>query len=102
MSYRDSHRRCPPGLTVLLAGAFAVAGCQNWGAHPDVQAAVYKALDSNDLGSVVVSQNRETGIIPLTGIVGAANRKPQAEAIAQQAAPGYRIDDEIRVESAGL
>jgi hypothetical protein len=102
MNHGNLQCRFPSGLTVLLAGALVIAGCQNWGTHPDVQAAVYKALDSNDFGSVVVSQNRETGVITLTGIVGASNRKPQAEAIAQQAAPGYTIDDKIRVESAGL
>ena len=36
------------------------------------------------------------------GIVGAPNRKTQAEALAKQAAPGYTIADQIQVVNSGL
>jgi hypothetical protein len=102
MKHTISHRSLLFASAAVLAGALGISGCHSLDIHPDDQAAVYKALDSNDLGSVMVSQSRERGVITLAGVVGAANRKSQAEAIAKLAAPGYTIVDNIRVESAGL
>jgi hyperosmotically inducible periplasmic protein len=38
----------------------------------------------------------------LKGIVGSAAQKANAESLAQQAAPGYTITDNIQVQSAGI
>jgi len=102
MKHTISHRNFRLASAVILAGVLGIVGCRNLAPHPDEQAAVYKALDSNDLGSVMVSQEREKGTITLTGIVAAANRKSQAEAIAKQAAPAYKIIDKIKVDPAGV
>jgi hyperosmotically inducible periplasmic protein len=64
--------------------------------------AVYSALDQKDLRSITVSQDRGAGTMTLSGIVGSADRRNQAEQIAKQAAPEYQIVDRIQVESAGL
>lgn len=85
----------------MLATTVFLTGCMRAG-HPDVKLAVYNALDQHDLRSVTVSQDREAGVITLSGIVGADDRKQRAEQLAQQSAPGYSIVDRIQVDSAGL
>lgn len=87
-------------VATLVACGFTAA-CQS-GGHPDDQQAVYKALTSHDLASVVVDQNRDKGVIKLSGIVGSADRKNSAQQLAQQAAPGYTIDNQVQVDQAGL
>jgi hypothetical protein len=85
--------------TTLLAATCFTIGC---GSHPDDQAAVYSALDKSNLSSVMVKEDRHSGVLTLTGIVDDVNRKVQAERIAQQAAPGYTIADQIQVKTTGL
>jgi hyperosmotically inducible protein len=87
------------GLGALLVGTLAVAGCSS---HPDEKAAVYQSLNGHDLSSVIVKQDRKSGAITLSGIVGSADRKSQAEQLAKAAAPDYTITDDIQVDSSGL
>ena len=91
--------------TVLLAAAVAVgtaaiAGCH--GLHPDRQAAVYQSLSQHDMLSVEVSQDRYHGVMTLKGIVGSANSKTQAAQLAEQAAPGYTVNNQLTVHAIGL
>jgi hypothetical protein len=83
---------------IVAAGLF-VAGC---GSHPDDQAAVYAALGKSNLSSVMVKQDRRSGVLTLSGIVNDAPSKSQAETLAEQAAPGYRVTDQIQVKPTGL
>jgi len=85
---------------VAVVGLLALVGCQNQ--HPDMKQAVYSALSQHQLLSVEVSQDRNKGEITLKGIVGSAAQKANAESLAQQAAPGYTITDNIQVQSAGI
>jgi osmotically-inducible protein OsmY len=85
---------------VLLVGLLALVGCNR--DHPDVKQTVYNSLDQHDLRSVDIFQDRRKGEITLRGIVGSNDQRTQAESLAQQAAPGYTIKNQIRVESAGL
>lgn len=80
--------------------AFTFAGCHS--THPDDSAAVYKALGQNDLASVQINQDRDNGVITLNGIVGDQARKDHAQQLAQQAAPGYTIRNNIRVDNTGI
>jgi hyperosmotically inducible protein len=89
------------GSAVLLLGSIAMAGCHNQPAHGDEKAAVNNTLTSNSLGNINVSQDRDKGIITLTGDVGSDDQKSQAETLAKQAAPDYTIADEIGVRPAG-
>ena len=82
-------------VSLALGASVAVAGCHS---HPDEQANVYKALDEGNLRSVMVSQDRSSGVLTLSGIVGSTDRKTQAEKIARQAAPDYTISDQIRID----
>jgi|SRR4051794_29381092 len=84
---------------VALVGLLALVGCQG---HPDNKQAVYTALQSHDLRTVEVFQDRRKGEITLRGIVATNDAKAQAVNFAQQAAPGYSIKDQIQVQSAGI
>lgn len=92
---------------LLLAVSATVVACGftaacNTNAHPDVKQAVYNSLDQHQLASVMVSQDRENGVIKLSGIVGSADRKDRAQQLAQQAAPGYSIDNKLQVNQTDI
>lgn len=89
------------GSASVLVGALVVTGCQNKSAHPDEKPAVTSSLSSNNLGDVSVSQDRDKGVMTLTGNVGSDDQKTQAENLAKQAAPDYTVADEIGVRPPG-
>ena len=71
-------------------------------AHPDEKSAVTSSLNSNNLSNVSVSQDRDKGVITLTGDVNSEDQKSQAAVLAKQAAPDYTIRDEIGVRPQAL
>lgn len=87
--------------TGVFASCVAISGCGHSG-HPDDRMAVYNTLDEHDLRSVTVSQDRDGGVITLSGIVGSDDRKQKAEQLAHQAAPGYSVVNRINVDNSGL
>lgn len=101
MKCSPSHRKFLPGPALLLAGALVLGGCQ-YNSHPDDKSAVYSTLTQHDLRSINVAQDRHTGVITLSGIVGSTDRKATAESLASEAAPGYTIRNDIRIENADL
>ena len=101
MKRTETRRILSLGFAAVLVATLVVAGCSRM-SHPDQKEAVYQSLSSHDLSSVMVNQNRESGVITLTGIVGGADRKSRAEELAKAAAPGYTITDNIQVVSSGL
>lgn len=90
-----------PGAAVVLVGSLALSGCEHY-SHPDKMAAVYGALTMNSFRSITLSQDRRTGVMTLNGVVGSADERSNAQALAQKAAPGYTIADNIRVEPTGI
>lgn len=86
-----------PVAAVTLVGIFALAGCNNKTARPDEKGAVTSALSTNNLSAVSVSQDRDKGVMTLTGNVESQDLKTQAETLARQAAPDYAIADEVGV-----
>ena len=101
MNTSISHRQLVWASATMLAGALALAGCQNRPAHPDEQSAVTTSLNNANLSAVSVSQDRDKGVMTLSGNVGTNDQKAQAENLAKQAAPDYTIADEIGVRPAG-
>lgn len=97
MKHSDSHRQLLLASAAILAGALAIAGCQNQPAHPDEKSAVTNQLNSNNLSNVSVSQDRDKGVMTLTGDLPSGDAKAQAENLAKQAAPDYTVADEIGV-----
>lgn len=100
MTYPTLHRHLLPGAAILL-GTLAVAGCHNQPAHLDEKSAVTDSLKTNNLGDVSVSQDRDKGVMTLTGNVTSDDQKAQAESLVKQAAPDYTVADEIGVRPVG-
>ena len=100
MNYSTLQRNLLPGAAILL-GTLAIAGCHNQSTHPDEKAAVSDALKTNNLSAVSVSQDRDQGVITLTGNVTSNDQKAQAESLAKQSAPDYTVADEIGVRPVG-
>jgi hypothetical protein len=92
-------------LVVMVAATALACGftaaCHS-ASHPDDKQAVYSALEQNDLASVIVEQDRGNGVIKLSGIVGNQSRKDHAQQLAQQAAPGYTIDNQLKVDQSSV
>ncbi len=93
MNYVRFHRFMP--YAAIVYGVLTVAGCKP--NHPDEKPAVTTSLSANSLSAVSVSQDREKGVITLTGNLDTQDQKSQAESLARQAAPDYTIADEIGV-----
>ncbi len=79
----------------VLVGVMSLAGCKS--SHPDEKDAVTSSLKSNSLGEVSVSQDRDKGVMTLSGDVATDAQKQQAGTLAQQAAPDYQVANEIGV-----
>jgi len=84
-------------MAAALVSLFLLAGCNRQNQHADVKDAVDQAMTRNDLGVVKVSQDRDKGVLTLTGDVDSAAKKAQAEAVAKQTAPDYAIANELAV-----
>jgi hyperosmotically inducible protein len=84
-------------ISSALAVAATLAGCSTTTKTPDVADAIRKSLDVPNLKGVTVSQDRDKGVVTLTGHVASDNDKAQAESIAKSMAAGQVVADEIRV-----
>ena len=83
--------------TATLAGVLMIGGCSSSPHYADSKDAVNNALTQNNLGSIHVSQDRDKGVMTLTGTVPNQDQKTQAESVAKEAAPTYTVADEIAV-----
>ena len=63
-----SHRMFQLSSAAVLAGVMVVAGCDK-PAHPDEKSAVTDSLKNSNLSLVNVSQDREKGVMTLSGNV---------------------------------
>lgn len=84
-------------FAAMILGLFILAGCNNDNKHADVKDAVDQAMTKNNLGVVKVAQDRDKGVLTLTGDVVNADDKPRAEQIAKENAPGYTVANELAV-----
>ena len=81
---------------VLMAGT--LGGCsRSWAKSPDVADNVRRQLDQAGLDSVKVSQDRDRGVVTLSGDVESDSDKAQAETIAKSAAAGEAVSNQIAV-----
>ena len=97
-------RQSRPWMVVATASVLftlVLMGCNQKPQHPDVKTTVDTAMTRNNLGVVNVSQDRDKGVLTLTGDVESADQKSQAEIVAAQAAPGYAISNELGVRPVG-
>lgn len=84
----------------LLAGM--IAGCSRTDTRsPAVADQIRKSLDQPSYKDVSVSQDRNKGVVTLTGHVASDADKQQAESVARSIAAGQVVADEIQVLPAG-
>ena len=86
-------------VPVILAGA--LAGCSDTNKSPDVTDNIRKSLDQAGYKDVSVSQDREKGVVTLTGTVPTEGDKAQAESIAKSGAGAQVVADQIAVRPPG-
>jgi len=84
-------------LTVLIAIGISL-GCNRASEKsPEVADGIRKALNQAGLKDVSVSQDRDKGVVTLSGNVAADSDKAQAESIAKSIASGQVVADQIAV-----
>ena len=89
-------------LLTLAAAVISLVGCSGGATKsPDVTDSVRKALDQANLHDVKVSQDRDKGVVTLTGQVAADADKAQAESITKSIAGSQVVADEIAVVPPG-
>jgi len=86
---------------VLLTLAFAVACSQQKANSPDAKPAVQDALKAAGYDNISVDQDRDKGVITLKGDVATDEDKAKAQQIAQGAANGMVVANEIGVRPQG-
>jgi hyperosmotically inducible protein len=88
-------------LLTFAAVTFLI-GCSNGATKsPDVTGTVRRLLDQSNLRDVKVSQDRDKGVVTLSGQVAADADKAQAESIAKSVAGSQVVADEIAVVPPG-
>jgi len=81
--------------TLVIAGM--LAGCSSTTKSPEVADAIQKSLGQAGYKDVSVAQDRDKGVVTLTGHVQADADKAQAEQLAKSLAAGQVVADEIIV-----
>ena len=88
-------------VLALLGAVFTIACSQQKANTPDVTNQIKDALKANNLDDVKVSENRDKGVVTLSGDVKSEEAKTQAEDIAKQNAGGLIVANEIGVRPQG-
>ena len=90
---------CLAVLPVVMAGA--MMGCSNTNKSPDVADNIRRSLDQAGYKDVSVSQDRDKGVVTLSGTVATETDKSQAESIAKSGAGSQVVADQIAVRPPG-
>jgi hyperosmotically inducible protein len=85
-------------FSLLVAGM--LSGCSA-NKSPDVTENIRKSLDQAGFKDISVSQDRDKGVVTLTGTVPTDTDKQQAESIAKANAPNLVVADQISVRPPG-
>ena len=84
-------------LVALLVVVGTLVGCSSTAKSPDVADNIRKSLDEANLKDVSVKQDRDKGVVTLSGNVATDADKSHAESIAKSVAGGQVVADEIAV-----
>jgi hyperosmotically inducible protein len=88
---------------VALLAVVVLAGCSGTAQKsPDVADNIRKSLDQAGFKDVTVSQDRDKGVITLSGKISSDNDKRQIESIAKSLAGAQVVANEIVVTPVGL
>ena len=91
-----------PGALLAVLAFGTVAGCSNSQTKsPDVSNQIRNSLDQAGLKDVSVSQDRDKGVVTLTGTTASEGDKGQAESIAKSIATSEVIANQISVRPPG-
>src|SRR5262245_56104784 len=100
MTYFKPFKALAPA--VLAAALVLGTGCgQQQAKAPDVKDSVKQGLEQAGLRDVDVSQDRDKGVVTLTGTVKTDADKSQAESIARAAASGQVVSNQVAVRPPG-
>ena len=88
-------------LLTLLAAVFTIACSQQKANTPDVTDQIKDSLKANNLGDVKVTEDKDKGVVTLSGDVKSDEEKTQAEDIARKSAGGLIVANEIGVRPQG-
>jgi len=96
---KSTRRFLSISLLLILAG---LAACSNTPTKsPDVTDSLRRSLDQAGLKDVSVSQDRDKGVVTLTGTTASESDKSQAESIAKSIAGPQVVSDQIAVRPPG-
>jgi hyperosmotically inducible periplasmic protein len=87
-------------LPLFIAGISV--GCSNSNQSPDVTDNIRKSLDQAGYKGVRVRQDRDKGVVTLTGTVLTGSEKAEAESIAKSGAGSQVVADQIAVRPPGI
>jgi hyperosmotically inducible protein len=82
-------------ISLVLVGT--LVGCTSKAAYPDVKDNVRTALDSHGWKDVSVAQDRDKGVVTLSGHLTSEADKTEAASVAQGVATGQVVSNEIVV-----
>jgi hyperosmotically inducible protein len=88
-------------IFLTIASLILALGCSQSQKSPDVKADVEKALNQAGLSNVSVSQDRDKGVITLSGDVPTDADKQKAETVAKSMAGSFVISNQIGVRPPG-
>ena len=89
------------GLIASFIFLTCLSGCSNAPKSPDVADIVRKSLDQANFKDVSVSQDRDKGVVTLTGTTASESDKAQAESIAKSVAGSQVVSNQIAVRPPG-
>ena len=88
---------------IALLSVGVLAGCSGTAVKsPDVADNIRKSLDQAGFKDITVSQDRDKGIVTLSGKVSSENEKLQAESLAKSLAGAQVVANQIAVIPVGL
>jgi len=87
-------------FSLLVLGI--LAGCSNGNQFPDVTDNIRKSLDQAGYKDIRVSQDREKGVVTLTGTVLTESDKSRAESIAKIGAGSEVVANQVAVRPPGI
>ena len=91
-----------PGAMLALLALGALTGCETTERKsPDVSVQIRNSLDQSGLKDVSISQDRDKGVVTLSGTTSSEGDKAQAESIAKSIAPSQVVSNQIAVRPRG-
>jgi hyperosmotically inducible protein len=88
-------------LSVLPLFLVGITGCSDSNKSPDVTDNIRRSLDQAGYKDVKVSEDRDKGVVTLTGDVATDSDKAQAESIAKSNAEALVVSDQVAVRPPG-